>query len=317
MSRRIAVVLEDNALVAEVCGANDANLKLLEDLLGHPVLSRGNEVSFHCDDESKGVLFSSIFSELEAIARSGQSPSVDLVRSLYDSFTDNRQLQVDLIKHTHIAIPGGFGIIYPKGVAQAEFIRGIEAHDLSFCIGPAGTGKTFLAVAHALSEVLTRKRRKLVLTRPVVEAGENLGFLPGDLSQKISPYLRPLYDAMDAVVPREVVQRMEESRMIEVAPLAYMRGRSLRDCYVILDEAQNTTREQMKMFLTRMGEGTKAVVTGDITQVDLPTRTPSGLSHALNILSHIDDIHVSMFHATDVVRSALVRKIVAAYEAQT
>ena len=317
MSRRIAVVLEDNALVAEVCGANDANLKLLEDLLGHPVLSRGNEVSFHCDDESKGVLFSSIFSELEAIARSGQSPSVDLVRSLYDSFTDNRQLQVDLIKHKHIAIPGGFGLIYPKGVAQAEFIRGIEAHDLSFCIGPAGTGKTFLAVAHALSEVLTRKRRKLVLTRPVVEAGENLGFLPGDLSQKISPYLRPLYDAMDAVVPREVVQRMEESRMIEVAPLAYMRGRSLRDCYVILDEAQNTTREQMKMFLTRMGEGTKAVVTGDITQVDLPTRTPSGLSHALNILSHIDDIHVSMFHATDVVRSALVRKIVAAYEAQT
>ncbi len=317
MSRRIAVVLEDNALVAEVCGANDANLKLLEDLLGHPVLSRGNEVSFHCDDESKGVLFSSIFSELEAIARSGQSPSVDLVRSLYDSFTDNRQLQVDLIKHKHIAIPGGFGLIYPKGVAQAEFIRGIEAHDLSFCIGPAGTGKTFLAVAHALSEVLTRKRRKLVLTRPVVEAGENLGFLPGDLSQKISPYLRPLYDAMDAVVPREVVQRMEESRMIEVAPLAYMRGRSLRDCYVILDEAQNTTREQMKMFLTRMGEGTKAVVTGDITQVDLPTRTPSGLSHALNILSHVDDIHVSMFHATDVVRSALVRKIVAAYEAQT
>ncbi|MFP4510589.1 MAG: PhoH family protein [Spirochaetaceae bacterium] len=317
MSRRVAVVLEDNALVAEVCGANDANLKLLEDLLGCPVLSRGNEVSLHCDDESTRILFSNIFSELEAIARTGQTPSPDLVRSLYESLTGDRRLQVDLIRHKHIAIPGGFGVVYPKGAAQAEFIRGIENHDLSFCIGPAGTGKTFLAVAHALSEVLTRKRRKLVLTRPVVEAGENLGFLPGDLSQKISPYLRPLYDAMDAVVPREVVQRMEESRMIEVAPLAYMRGRSLRDCYVILDEAQNTTREQMKMFLTRMGEGTRAVVTGDITQVDLPSRTPSGLTHALSILARIDDIHVSTFHATDVVRSALVRKIVAAYEAET
>ncbi len=310
-------MFDDNALVAEVCGANDANLRLLEDLLGCPVLSRGNEVSIHSDDEATRSLFSSIFFELEAIARNGQSPSTDLVRSLYKGLSENRHTQVDLIKHKHIAIPGGFGLIYPKGAAQAEFIRGIENHDLSFCIGPAGTGKTFLAVAHALSEVLTRKRRKLVLTRPVVEAGENLGFLPGDLSQKISPYLRPLYDAMDAVVPREVVQRMEESRMIEVAPLAYMRGRSLGDCYVILDEAQNTTREQMKMFLTRMGEGSKAVITGDITQVDLPSRIPSGLSHALEILSGIDDIHISSFGGSDVVRSALVRKIVAAYEAET
>jgi phosphate starvation-inducible PhoH-like protein len=169
-------------------------------------------------------------------------------------------------------------------------------------------------MAYALRELLTRSKRKLILTRPVVEAGESLGFLPGDLEQKINPYLRPLYDAMEALVPYETIRRLEESRAVEVAPLAYMRGRSLANCIVILDEGQNTTKEQMKMFLTRLGEHTKAIVTGDITQIDLPKKTESGLIHAITLLAHIDEVFISRLDARDVVRSSLARKIIEAYE---
>jgi phosphate starvation-inducible PhoH-like protein len=186
--------------------------------------------------------------------------------------------------------------------------------DISFGIGPAGTGKTYLAIAQALSLVLSKKMRKLVLTRPVVEAGESLGFLPGDLAQKINPYLRPLYDAMESLVPYEIIHRMEENRTIEIAPLAYMRGRSLNDCVIILDEAQNTTKEQMKMFLTRIGQGARAVVTGDITQIDLPRRNDSGLLNAVSILSGVEGLCFSYLHTMDVVRNPLVKKIIQAYE---
>jgi phosphate starvation-inducible PhoH-like protein len=185
--------------------------------------------------------------------------------------------------------------------------------DISFCVGPAGTGKTYLAVAEALRMVLSKKLRKLVLTRPVVEAGENLGFLPGDLSQKINPYLRPLYDAMESLIPYDAIRRMEETRVIEIAPLAYMRGRSLNDSMVILDEAQNTTREQMKMFLTRIGSDARAVITGDATQIDLPRRIDSGLLHAVEILKNIEGIHFSFLHTADVVRNPLIKKIIQAY----
>jgi phosphate starvation-inducible PhoH-like protein len=186
--------------------------------------------------------------------------------------------------------------------------------DISFCVGPAGTGKTWLAVAEALRLVLSKGLRKLVLTRPVVEAGESLGFLPGDLAQKINPYLRPLYDAMESLVPFEVIRRMEETRAIEIAPLAYMRGRSLNDCMVILDEAQNTTREQMKMFLTRIGGGARAVITGDTTQIDLPRPADSGLLHAVSLLAGVEGIHFSFLHTIDVVRNPLIKKIIQAYD---
>jgi phosphate starvation-inducible PhoH-like protein len=189
----------------------------------------------------------------------------------------------------------------------------MRENEICFCIGPAGTGKTYLAIACALHMILSKKIRKLVLTRPVVEAGENLGFLPGDLAQKIDPYLKPLYDAMEDLLPYEIIHRMEETRSIEIAPLAYMRGRSLNDCMVILDEAQNTTKEQMKMFLTRIGNGARAIITGDTTQIDLPRKADSGLLHALEILKNIDGLNFSFLHTADVARNPLVKKIIQAY----
>lgn len=189
----------------------------------------------------------------------------------------------------------------------------MEKDQIVFATGPAGTGKTFLAVAHALSMMLSGKRQKLVLTRPVVEAGESLGFLPGDLSQKISPYLRPLYDAMEGLIGPLAVRKLEENGSIEVAPLAYMRGRSLQNAVVLLDEAQNTTKEQMQMFLTRIGENASAIVTGDISQTDLPRGKVSGLSHALSILEGIQGISMIRFSSHDVVRGRIVQKIIDAY----
>jgi len=213
-----------------------------------------------------------------------------------------------------VVVPNGLAKTFPRSHNQAVYLRAIENHDLVFGIGPAGTGKTYLAVAMALRAVLGRSRRKLVLTRPVVEAGENLGFLPGDLEQKISPYLRPLYDAMESLIPVETIRRMEENRTLEIAPLAYMRGRTLSDCFIILDEAQNTSKEQMKMFLTRIGEGSRVVVTGDITQIDLPRKSDSGLLSVIPILTPIREIRFTFFEERDVVRNPLVRKIVHAYE---
>ena len=192
----------------------------------------------------------------------------------------------------------------------------IYKYDLVFGIGPAGTGKTYLAVAYALQEILSKKKKKLILTRPVVEAGESLGFLPGDFAQKIAPYLRPLYDAMDSLISVDAISRLEENRIIEIVPLAYMRGRSLNNSYIILDEAQNTTKEQMKMFLTRLGEGSRAIITGDITQIDLPSRTVSGLIHASRILKPLQAISFVYFSAQDVIRNPLVKKIVQAYETE-
>ena len=183
-----------------------------------------------------------------------------------------------------------------------------------FATGPAGTGKTFLAIAYALSQVLSGRSQKLVLTRPVVEAGESLGFLPGDLSQKLNPYLRPLYDAMEYFIPPAQIRRMEEAGQIEISPLAYMRGRSLNRSIVLLDEAQNTTRGQMKMFLTRLGEDSKAVITGDLTQIDLPKRTQSGLVHALGILHDIEGLAVVQFRSADIIRSRLVKAIIDCYQ---
>ena len=317
------IVLENTGTLADVCGANDYNLRIMERLLGSRVYSRGNELFLESEDPGTRELFRALLERLVESLEEGMPPSPDLIIAIHASLTpegeggpracaDGSSEFLD----SCVQIPGGTGRVYPRSRSQALYLKGLATHDLCFSVGPAGTGKTYLAVAWALREVLLKSKRKLILTRPVVEAGESLGFLPGDLAQKISPYLRPLYDAMEALVPYEVVRRLEESRAIEIAPLAYMRGRSLSNCVVILDEAQNTTEAQMERFLTRLGQNRRAVVTGDVPQIDLPRKSESGLVHALGLLKSVDGVFVCRLDSRDVVRSGLVRRIIEAYEAE-
>ena len=326
MEDGITIVLDSGDLLSGICGANDGNLKVIEGSLGGRIAARGNEIRLEGVDEDGLRRFKIMMDNLIAVVRDGEDPTPEYVQALAGSLvtaeaentaniTSNGIIPgTDSHAESMIQIPHGFRRVYPRSKNQASYIRGMRENDFAFCAGPAGTGKTYLAIAEALRLVLSKKLRKLVLTRPVVEAGESLGFLPGDLNQKINPYLRPLYDAMEALIPYEIIHRMEETRVIEIAPLAYMRGRSLNDSIVILDEAQNTTKEQMKMFLTRIGQGARAVITGDVTQIDLPRRTDSGLLHAIKILREIEGIHFSFLHTSDVVRNPLIKKIIQAYD---
>jgi len=316
LSVNLAVVIENPELLGAVCGPNDCNLDEISSLLSSPVKTRGNEIFLDSADEERRLLFRSLLERLLEIAGRDETVSSHQLRSIFNSLESGDDADVEAFRDNIIRIPGGTRRIYPRTVRQTDYIRQMSSRDLVFSIGPAGTGKTYLAVAHALMELLSRKKRKIVLTRPVVETGENLGFLPGDLTQKLAPYLRPLYDAMEDLVDPELLERLRNNGQLEVAPLAYMRGRSLKNCYIVLDEAQNTTIEQMKMFLTRLGEGSRAVVTGDITQVDLPSPGRSGLADAVRVLNHIDDIALTEFSSDDVVRHPLVKKIIDAYESR-
>jgi phosphate starvation-inducible PhoH-like protein len=316
----VTIVLDGKELIGAVCGSNDSNLKAIESVLGGRLTVRGNEVRMEGLDKAKAERFRGVMDSLISVARNGDLPSPEFTRALTggtEAGSGDTSRHAEAILAGCINIPHGFNKVFPRTGNQAAYVRGIWESDVCFCVGPAGTGKTYLAIACALSLVLSKKMRKLVLTRPVVEAGESLGFLPGDLAQKINPYLRPLYDAMEALIPYEVIHRMEDSRAIEIAPLAYMRGRSLNDAFIILDEAQNTTKEQMKMFLTRLGTGSRAVIAGDATQIDLPKQGASGLLHALSILKDIDGIHFSFLNSTDVVRNPLIKKIIRAYDEET
>lgn len=310
MDSGYTIVVGNQDLLPALCGVNDSNLRLLEEYLGARIVTRGNELTLTSEDSVMCGKFQDLVEKMMSCSCESGASSGDLLPALIAA-------QQDCVHSGHVSyihIPQGLKRVYPKTVRQAELIEVLKKYELVFTLGPAGTGKTYIAVAEALRQLLSRQVRKVVLTRPVVEAGENLGFLPGDLEQKIHPYVRPLYDAMESLIPFETIRKLEESGMIEVAPLAYMRGRSLKEAVIILDEAQNTTREQMKMFLTRLGEGSRAIITGDPSQVDLPPRTESGLAHAVSVLRDVKEIAVITLENRDVVRNHLVRKIVEAYE---
>ncbi len=302
------IVVPDNNIVSCVCGTNDSNLRLIEESLGVSVFTRGNELSIDSSDKETCEKFQFIIDRIVDEINDGGMNSEDVVVSVLNT---QRKVNADEVS---ITVPGAVKKIYPRTQHQAEYINLLQTKDMVFCTGSAGSGKTFLAVAESMQLILSHKKSKLIITRPVVEAGESLGFLPGDLEQKIDPYLRPLRDAMEAIVTPETVRKLSEAGIIEVAPLAYMRGRTLNNAVIILDEAQNTTCTQMKMFLTRMGDNSKVFITGDPTQIDLPKKTQSGLVHSISILYKIEDIGFMELTADDVVRNHLVKKIVRAYE---
>ncbi|WP_027727783.1 PhoH family protein [Treponema sp. C6A8] len=302
------IVVPDHNVLSCVCGTNDSNLRLIEEHLGVPVFTKGNELSVEDEDPLIRQKFQFIVDRIIDEVAAGGKNGEDIVVSVLNTHKKPKA------EEAVIMIPGGLKRVYARTQHQAEYINLLQTKDMVFCTGSAGSGKTFLAVAEALSLILSHKKSKLIITRPVVEAGENLGFLPGDLEQKIDPYMRPLKDAMESVLPVETVKRLFEAGIIETAPLAYMRGRTLNNAVVILDEAQNATIPQMKMFLTRMGDNSKVFVTGDPTQIDLPHKTPSGLMHSIQILYKIEDIGFMELTAEDVVRNYLVKQIVKAYE---
>lgn len=297
-----------------VLGPNDRNLSYLELILGSDLAVRGDSLTIFRNNNK----FLPLMKRLE---EKGRERGVLDEGEIYMEFQavsqeleEEEKVEVtnkDRVVKETISVLGK--TVWPKTKNQKEFINALASNQIIFASGPAGTGKTFLAIAYALEEVFSGRKNKIVMTRPVVEAGESLGFLPGDLSQKLNPYLRPLYDAMDLLLNPQQIKRLEENGTIEIAPLAYMRGRSLNNSVVILDEAQNTTSGQMRMFLTRIGESSTAVITGDPTQIDLPKKSDSGFTEAMNILCGIESLSVVRFSHRDTVRSRIVREIVKAY----
>ena len=296
-----------------LAGVNDANLIELSRLTGAKVALRGDTLTMNGPVEIVERASSLAQRMIDQAKQQMTLSADDVLRLSEDGVGGTRDDGVGLPGEMRIVLPGVRRIVQPKSPGQARYLQLITDNDIVIGIGPAGTGKTYLAVAAAV-DALTRKRvRRIVLARPAVEAGESLGFLPGDMQAKVDPYLRPLYDALDDMMPAERVQRSLESRVIEIAPLAYMRGRTLSDAFVILDEAQNATSAQMKMFLTRLGVNSKAVITGDKTQIDLPAREQSGLLQVERILHAIEGIGFHYFNESDVIRHRLVREIIKAY----
>lgn len=311
----------DARRLASLCGQFDENLRLIEQRLGIEIRSRDN--------------FFSVYG-----ANSASENAVNVVYNLYQETAHCSELSLEEV-HLHLRqyesqkpmtppasnsqtadsidsfsiIRTKQGNIKPRGLSQQRYVRSIQTHDINFGVGPAGTGKTYLAVACAVEALMRDEVQRILLVRPAVEAGERLGFLPGDLAQKVDPYLRPLYDALHEMLGFETVAKFQERNVIEIAPLAYMRGRTLSNAYIILDESQNTTREQMKMFLTRIGFGSTAVITGDMSQIDLPRGVSSGLVHACEVLKDVEEINFTHFDSRDVVRHPIVQSIVDAYDA--
>jgi phosphate starvation-inducible PhoH-like protein len=304
---------EDNARLANLCGSFDEHLRQIELRLGVEINHRGGIFQV-IGEEAPAKAAEKVLRALYAITGDESLTGARINLHLADSGID-AIIAPSTEGAQEVAIRVKRGVIKGRGANQVRYLHAIATHDINFGVGPAGTGKTYLAVASAVEALEANRVQRLLLVRPAVEAGEKLGFLPGDLSQKVDPYLRPLYDALYEMLGFEKVAKLIERNVIEIAPLAYMRGRTLNDSYVILDEAQNTTVEQMKMFLTRIGFGTVAVITGDVTQVDLPRNTRSGLRQAVEVLRDVSGISFTFFTSRDVVRHPLVAKIVRAYEA--
>ncbi len=306
------IKIDHEQITTELFGNLDVNLKIIQDNYDVEILQRQDEIILRGMEAEKAR---QVIVELLGIIDSGEkldAQKVNYVISLNQKGLSYKEsnLNKDTICFTHRGKP-----IKPKTLGQTAYTQSIKKHDLVFGVGPAGTGKTYIAVAMAINAYKNKEVQKIILARPAVEAGEKLGFLPGDLQEKVDPYLRPLYDALYDLLGRESALRLKEKEVIEVVPLAYMRGRTLDNSFIILDEAQNTTKEQMKMFLTRLGFGSKAVITGDITQIDLPRGKQSGLVEAVKILQGVEGVDFCFLKDVDVVRHPLVRRIIVAYEA--
>ncbi len=299
--------------VIEVFGSLDENIRKIEDAFHVHVVNRGEELKIQGEAENadRGVR---AIEGLLALAAKGETIDEQKVRYLIDLVKSGNDDKIGHMAQDVVCVTAKGKPIKAKTLGQQRYLRAIEKHTITLGVGPAGTGKTYLAVAEAVAAFRAKTVNRIILTRPAVEAGERLGFLPGDLQNKVDPYLRPLYDALFDMLGPETYTKYLERGNIEVAPLAYMRGRTLDDSFIILDEAQNTTREQMKMFLTRLGFGSKIVITGDITQIDLPRDKVSGLKDAMRVLEGVEDIAICRLSASDVVRHALVQRIVAAYD---
>jgi phosphate starvation-inducible PhoH-like protein len=311
----------DNFLLIDLCGEHDAHLADIESKTGVQILRRGNRLTIHGAQagrrDAAGIL-TSLYERLEA-GRSVEAADIDREMRMSEAEGDHgiarKGDQLDLLPGARIEIKTRKKIIEPRTDAQKAYVRSLFENELAFGIGPAGTGKTYLAVAVGVNMFIGGQVDRLILSRPAVEAGEKLGYLPGDMKDKVDPYMQPLYDALNDFLPGKQVAKLMEEKKIEIAPLAFMRGRTLSDAFVVLDEAQNATTMQMKMFLTRLGEGSRMVVTGDRSQVDLPRGQQSGLHDAERLLGHIDQISFDYFSARDVVRHPLVAAIIEAYDA--
>jgi phosphate starvation-inducible PhoH-like protein len=314
ISQEILLTPADNARLSNLCGNLDSHLRQIEQRLKVEIANRGNQFKISGLEESVRAacaLVQTLFETTEKELLTAELIHLAMQEASLEDLLTEQEPQ----SQQPVAIKTKYGLIKGRGANQQDYLKRIVSHDINFGVGPAGTGKTFLAVACAIEALQTEKVRKIILVRPAVEAGEKLGFLPGDMAQKVDPYLRPLYDALYDMLGIERVEKMIDKGIIEVAPLAFMRGRTLNDAFIILDEAQNTTIEQIKMFLTRVGFGSTAVVTGDVTQIDLPSEKMSGLKHVLDVLKDVEGISFTFFGVRDVVRHPLVQRIVSAYEA--
>jgi phosphate starvation-inducible PhoH-like protein len=309
----VSISFDRQEALLGLCGENDCNIRALERRLGVEIRLRGNEMSL-CAEPFTADLAERVLRQLYRLACRGVPLVQGEVLRACDILCADRDADLSALLIDTVALSNGARSVSPKTPNQKRYVEAVRRNDLVFVIGPAGTGKTYLAMALAVAALLEKRYKRIVLTRPAVEAGERLGFLPGDIEEKVNPYLRPLYDALNDLVDVERARKMVERGVIEVAPLAFMRGRTLHSCFVILDEAQNTTIEQMKMFLTRLGPESRAVVTGDVTQTDLAPGQASGLLHAMDILRDVSGIGFCELDGGDVVRHRLVREIVRAYE---